>query len=160
MALSSVEIASNVTPRVSIDSTIGSVAPPFSSGATLASGTSDGQVDKHYIASGSVASGSPVTLDFNGGGLVGLDGSAFNIVDLVYIKLKNTSPAGGGTITYGAAANPIANLAGTLPPGAEVVLFDATGSGWPVVAGSADGLKLASSSGTATYAISAGGRST
>lgn len=128
----------------------------------LSLGTDANKADLFAVSSGSVGTGG-TELDMNGS-LVDSFGATVSFVDVVGLLIKNTSSS--GNLLVGAAATNIwsaifGNSSDVLviPPGGFVLFGCGNDPAWAVTAGSADKLKLASSTGTVDYSLLAIGRS-
>lgn len=121
-------------------------------------GVGANQLNRDYAAIRSLVAGAD-SVDLNGV-LFDLYGSSVALVRVKTLYIKNLSAA--NPMTFGAASsNPwsgFLNATGTftLPPGAVFMIATPDATGWPVVAGTGDILKVAGT-GTDSYEIAFGG---
>jgi hypothetical protein len=157
MAIQDGSISLGTSLTVAQGGNFNSLQIPNSKQLNLTNGTANGQADRHYVLSSSVTFGAPLSLDLKGGTIKGRDDLNFDVVEIVsYQIVCHTSST--GNLIYGGGSNPVANIAGVLEPGAQVLYFTA-GNGLPVVAGTGDILKIDASAGTVNFDIYLTGRS-
>lgn len=131
---------------------------------SLVHGTSANQADLVWSDSGSVASGTPVTVDLRGSLTSILDGGAVSFVEVVGLYIKNKSTTTSQNLQIGGGSNPwITHLGASgdvivLGPGGRLLL-ESPLDGYAVTAGTGDILQIASSSGTISYDVVIYGRS-
>lgn len=123
----------------------------------LASGTTDGTIDRLWSGSGTATS-TPTDIDVSGALTSPLAAGAVVLTDLVFIVVQNT---GSANLRLGGDANTVPFVSASdvqvIPPGGFTVLYGGPG-GWPVTAGTGDILQLDSPT-TTTYKLILGGRS-
>lgn len=129
----------------------GNLSPSLPASLTFGAGTSALQADLLYIKTRSVTSGTPDTMDLNGGGLLQPDATAFNVVEVAIIILFNKDAA--ATLTLGGGSNAVPNIAGTILPGGYAVILAPGNPAYPVTAGTGDILQVTASAGTVLYDI-------
>jgi hypothetical protein len=118
----------------------------------LLDGTTVNKANKCYYKKHTIAaSGSPVNLDFAGGGLIDLNGETITWAEIVHLSVKCDS-GNVVNVLVGAHANPIdfgsgANTIFVTPGEHKVLINTGADPGYPITGGSADGLKLAIASG-------------
>lgn len=130
----------------------GQLNPSIGVTKSFTHGTGNNQADQTYFADLLVASsGTPKDLDLIGGGLTQPDGAAFAPVEINRMTITNNHAT--ATLTVGGGSNPwVSWLGGTtptvkIPPGGTICMI-APNDGWAVTAGSADGLRISTDSGT------------
>lgn len=127
----------------------------------LATGTSDGQVDRVYSDTLNVTT-TPTDLDCIGSTLLSkLNGQAISLVDIVAVVVMNTGTSGNVIVGGDANAVPIFGAAAhtsVVPPGGSFFWYGGPG-GIPLVAGTGDILQLAASAGTIGCKVGIAGRS-
>lgn len=140
------------------------VAPiVFTETLDLASGTGSSQIDRVWSDTGSVASGTPVTVDL-AGSLTAADGTTITFVEIVGLYIKNKSTTTAQNITVGGGSNPWITHLGASGDAVVVgpsgmLLLTSPIDGYAVTATTGDILTLTSSSGTISYDLVVCGRS-
>lgn len=82
-------------------------------------GTNDDEVDQAYVHQFSIVNNStPLDLDLNAGGLIGVDGSVFSVLHLVTIFVINMEVA--NTITVGGTGHTISSMFTGTDPGVKI----------------------------------------
>lgn len=139
--------------------TIGSLALTIGQSYTVATstGAGAGQASIFYAGTRTLASGATESLDLNGATLIDALGAPVTIAALKGIVLV-AATANTTTLTIGNVANGIASVFGaatqslTLQPGEILAKLTPSAAGYPIVAGTADLLKIANAAGApATY---------
>jgi hypothetical protein len=129
---------------------------------SLANGTADGQADRAWGDTRSVVAGTPDDIDL-AGVLEDIFGDVLTLAEVVAIHVE-ADLANTGNLTFG--NHPTAAFVGpfgaaahthTLKPGDKHLWYSR--SGWPVVATTADILRVISSAGTNAFSIIVVGRS-
>lgn len=122
-------------------------------------GTGAGQVDLNHISRQTIASGSPVSLDLSGGGMVTLMGRAANFARVstlsIYNRGTNNVTLSGNfmTTTFGAS------FSYPLKPGGRFTADDPSATGMAVTNSTADTITITSSAGSNDVDIAIAGRS-
>ena len=127
-------------------------------------GTAASQADVVWSGSGSVASGSPATVDLRGSLASVLTGDATNFVEVVGFMIRNKSTTTAQYLEIGGGSNAFSSWAGgpgdavRVGPGGALYISSPI-DGYATTAGTADVLKIEAATGTIAYDIVIVGRS-
>lgn len=147
----------------SVDSGIAVLNHELDMSATRANGSSSSQVQKFWIDAGTVSSGTPVDIDLRGVLTSLLDGTAMDFATVVGFAVKHRTATTARNLTIGAGSNPFitwlaATGDGVLVGPSGLFMIESPVDGYATTAGTADILRLASSSSDIDYTIAIWGR--